>query len=77
MLGLAVPRRPAVGKAARRVGKAVDSLSSTGQQIGQWSDDLQYLRQRIAGEPLDRVTACSSPGSELFEGKSGAGRGRN
>jgi hypothetical protein len=77
MLGVAVPRRPAVGKAAKRVGKAVDSLSSTGQQIGQWSEDLQYLRQRIAGEPLDRVTAGSSPGSELFEGKSGAGRSRN
>jgi hypothetical protein len=74
VLGVAVPRRPAVGKAAKRVGKAVDSLSSTGQQIGQWSDDLQYLRQRIPGGPVEQVTAGSSAGSETFEHKSGAGR---
>ena len=49
VLGIPVPRRTAVGNATKRVGKAVDSVSSTGQQIGRWSDDLQYLRQRIAG----------------------------
>lgn len=49
VLGVRVPDRTAVGKATTRVGKAVDSVSSTGQQIGRWSDDLQYLRQRIAG----------------------------
>jgi hypothetical protein len=49
VLGVAVPRRTAVGKAAKRVGRAVDSVSLTGQQIGQWSDDIQYLRQRIGG----------------------------
>jgi hypothetical protein len=69
VLGVAVPRRTAVGKAAKRVGKAVDSVSSTGQQIGQWSDDLQYLRQRIAGGNGPLV------GSEVSEGKS-AYRGR-
>jgi hypothetical protein len=74
VLGVAVPRRTAVGNAANRVGKAVDSVSSTGQQIGQWSDDLQYLRQRIAGNPPDGVTAGGSARAEMFEGKSGAGR---
>jgi hypothetical protein len=49
VLGVAVPRRTAVGKAAKRVGGAVDSVSATGQQIGRWSDDIQYLRERIAG----------------------------
>jgi hypothetical protein len=68
VLGLAVPRRREVGKAAKRVSKAVDSVSATGQQIGQWSDDLQYLRQRIAGGNGPLV------GSEMSEGKSGAGR---
>ena len=48
VLGVAVPRRTAVGKAAKRVGRAVDGVSATGQQIGQWSDDIQYLRRRIA-----------------------------
>jgi hypothetical protein len=64
VLGVAVPRRRAVGKAAKRVGKAVDSMSSTGQQIGQWSNDLQYLRQRIAAGNGPLV------GSEMPEGKS-------
>jgi hypothetical protein len=49
VLGVAVSRRTAVGKAAKRVGKAIDSVSSAGQQIGQWSDDLQYVRHRLAG----------------------------
>jgi hypothetical protein len=55
VLGVAVPRRTAVGKAAKRVGRAVDGVSATGQQIGQWSDDIQYLRRRIAegNVPLD------------------------
>jgi ABC-type transporter Mla subunit MlaD len=76
VLGVGVPRRTAVGKAAKRVGKAVDSLSSTGQEIGQWSDDLQYLRQRIAGGngPLDKATTGGSARSERLQGKSGAGR---
>jgi hypothetical protein len=76
VLGVAVPRGTAVGKAAKRVGTAVDSLSSTGQEIGQWSDDIQYLRQRIAGGdgPLDKATAGGSARSEMLQGKSGAGR---
>jgi hypothetical protein len=74
VLGVAVPRRTAVSKAAKRVGKAVDSVSSTGQQIGRWSDDLQYLRLRIAGNPPDGVTAGGSARAEIFEGKSGAGQ---
>ena len=49
VLGVPVPRQRAVGKAAKRVAATVDSVSSTGQQIGQWSDDLQYLRHRMAG----------------------------
>lgn len=61
MLGVAIPRQAAVGKAAKQVGEAVDSLTSTGQQIGQWSDDLQYLRQRIAGGPLDSRNCTDSP----------------
>jgi hypothetical protein len=61
MLGVAIPRQAAVGKAAKQVGEAVDSLTLTGQQIGQWSDDLQYLRQRIAGGPLDCRNWTDSP----------------
>jgi hypothetical protein len=49
VLGVTVPRRTAVDNAAKRVGRAVDSASLTGQLIGQWSDDIQYLRARIAG----------------------------
>jgi uncharacterized protein YjbJ (UPF0337 family) len=71
VLGVAVPRRRAVGKAAKRVGKAVDSMSSTGQQIGQWSDDLQYLRQRIAAGNGPLV------GSEMPEGNSARRDRRN
>jgi len=40
VLGVPIPRRTAVGKAAKRVGSAVDSVGSAGHQIGQWSDDL-------------------------------------
>lgn len=59
VLGVRVLHRTAVGDAAKRVGKAVDSVSSTGQQIGQWSDDVQYLRQRLAGKSQggDKQTA--------------------
>ena len=49
VLGVTVPRRTAVDNAAKRVGRAVDSASLTGQLIGQWSDDIQYLRARIGG----------------------------
>jgi hypothetical protein len=75
VLGVAVPRRTAVGKAAKRVGRAVDSLSSTGQEIGQWSNDLQYVRQRIAGGsgPLDQAAAGGSDRSEMLQSKA-AGR---
>jgi len=45
-----------LGDAAKRLGEAVDRASSTGQQIGQWSDDVQYLRRRIA-----EAEACSGP----------------
>jgi hypothetical protein len=50
LLGVPIPSRTAYGIAAKRVGQALDSAGSTGHQIGQWSDGLQELRQRIAGE---------------------------
>jgi hypothetical protein len=57
VLGVPIPRRTAVGKAAKRVGSAVDSVGSTGHQIGRWSDDLQELRRLVAGKsPTDKVT---------------------
>jgi hypothetical protein len=63
VLGVPIPRRTALGKAAKRVGHAVDSVGSTGHQIGQWSDDLQNLRQRVAGKsPMDKVSGSTSPG---------------
>jgi hypothetical protein len=76
VLGVPVPRRTAVGKAATRVGKTVDSVSSTGQQIGRWSDDLQYLRQRIGGGDVavETLTGRGSADSEVLEGKPGVGR---
>lgn len=56
VLGVPVPRHNAVGKAAKRVVATVDSVSSTGQQIGHWSDDLQYLRHRMAGgRPVEKL----------------------
>jgi len=76
VLGVPVSRKTAVGKAAKRVGKAVDNVSSTGHQIGQWSDDLQYLRQRLAGSdgPAYKLTNDGSAVSNVLEGKSGARR---
>lgn len=70
VLGVPVPRKPAVGNAADRVGHAVDRLGSTGHQIGQWSDDIQYLRGRIAGKPpMDMPVDGESPLVKLAEGK--------
>jgi hypothetical protein len=75
VLGVPVPRRTAVGKTAKRVGRAVDSVSSTGQQIGRWSDDVQYLRGRIAGAtgPVEKLPDGGSAVSPTFDGQSGAG----
>jgi hypothetical protein len=62
-LGVPLPKRTAFGKAAKQVNDAVDAAGSAGKQIGQWSDGLQELRQKMADGSLASV-------SNLADGKS-------
>ena len=74
MLGVPVPKRTALGKATKQVGKAVDSAGSAGKQVADWSDGLQERRQKIADakSTIEKLTDDDSPVAKLSSSKSGA-----
>jgi hypothetical protein len=67
VLGVPVPRRTALGKAAKQLSQAVDSAGSAGKQLAEWSDGLQELSQRIADgkSPTSKLSRVKSPVAKL------------
>jgi hypothetical protein len=48
VLGVPVPKRTTLGKAAKQMSKAVDSAGSTGKRVADWSDGLKEFRHKMA-----------------------------